>query len=210
MTTAEVDHIYRPRIAVTLGDTAGIGPEIVVKLLRKRENRESADVVVLADRPELPDAIILAGGIDVPTSTTEGLSGVRFMDDNSSCLNDIKKSETSIESGKRCMHQLKRGLELWRNGQIDGIVFAPLNKTSLKKAGMEEEDELRWFANQLDFGGTTSEINIAGPLWTARVTSHVGVEKVASMITKESTLNAIELLHRLRYAEHDIVIRHHG
>lgn len=97
------------------------------------------------------------------------------------------------------MHQLQRGLDMAQAGKIDAIVFGPLNKTSLKLAGMAEEDELRWFAKQLNFTGTTSEINIAGPLWTGRVTSHVGLEKVAAMITKQSTINAIELLNQLRY-----------
>jgi 4-hydroxythreonine-4-phosphate dehydrogenase len=203
MTTAKANKLHRPRIAVTLGDTVGIGPELVAKLLSKCENLEKGNVVVLADQSELDEAIALAGRVDVPTSVAEGSPRVRVLDEKSSSINGIKRSETSKESGERCMHQLKRGLELWRTGQIDGIVFAPLNKTSLKQAGMMEEDELRWFANQLQFHGTTSEINIAGPLWTARVTSHVGVDKVASMITKETTLNAIELLHRLRYTDHN-------
>lgn len=198
MNNAEVNRFHCPRVAITLGDAAGIGPELVAKILSKRENLEKADIVVLADKVELEEAIALAGGVDVPISNSSESFGVQILDDGSNRISSIKKSEASKEEGERCMHQFKRGLELWRAGEVDGMVFAPLNKTSLKKAGMTEEDELRWFANQLDFKGTTSEINIAGPLWTARVTSHVGVEKVASMITKESTLNAIELLHRLR------------
>lgn len=67
---------------------------------------------------------------------------------------------------------------------------------------MREEDELRWFFKQMGYGDdegtTTGEINIVGDLWTARVTSHVGIEKVTGMITRESTWKAIELLHRLR------------
>lgn len=188
---------HRPRIAVTLGDAAGIGPELVAKILSKRENLEKADVVVLADRSELDDAISMAGGVKVPVSDSASSNGVQILEDNS-YVPGPRPTEATKESGERCMHQFRRALDLWRRGEVDGFVFAPLNKTSLKKAGMKEEDELRWFANQLDFYGTTSEINIAGPLWTARVTSHVGVEKVAAMITKESTLNAIELLHRLR------------
>ena len=197
MSTTQANEFHRPRIAVTLGDAAGIGPELIAKILSKRENLEKADVFVLADRPELDEAVVLAGGVDVSVSDIAGPNGVQILDDGSFVVG-VQHSEASKDGGERCMHQFKRGLDLWRRGQIDGIVFAPLNKTSLKKAGMTEEDELRWFANQLEFRGTTSEINIAGPLWTARVTSHVGVEKVAAMITKESTLNAIELLHRLR------------
>ncbi|KAL1854050.1 hypothetical protein Daus18300_011548 [Diaporthe australafricana] len=190
----------RPRVAVTLGDPAGIGPEVIAKLLSNPKNIQSADIFLLADQAELDGAVKAAGHIEVPISPTAGPDGVQLLDDMSaSTFGVIPSQETSKSAGQRTIHQLRRAVELARNGQVDAIVFAPLNKSSLKAAGMHEEDELRWFAKQLSFTGTTSEINICGDLWTARVTSHVGIEKVADLVTKESTLNAIELLHRLRW-----------
>ncbi|KAI3396483.1 hypothetical protein diail_12103 [Diaporthe ilicicola] len=190
----------RPRVAVTLGDPAGIGPEITAKLLSDPKNTQAADIFLLADQAELDGAIEAAGHVEVPISTTAGPTGVQLLDDMSaSSFGAIPAQESSKSAGQRTIHQLKRAVELARNGQVDAIVFAPLNKSSLKAAGMCEEDELRWFAKQLSFTGTTSEINICGDLWTARVTSHVGIEKVAGLVTKESTLRAIELLHRLRW-----------
>ena len=187
----------RPRIAITLGDAAGIGPELSAKLLSDSKNAGKADIFVLADRTELDTAISDAHGVDISVLDTAGPAGVQILDDGTASSAPLRVSEVSKEGGERCMYQLKRGLDLYRSGKIDALVFAPLNKSSLKKAGMMEEDELRWFANQLDYKGTTSEINIAG-LWTARVTSHVGVEKVAALVTEDSTLKAIELLDRLR------------
>ena len=190
--------VRRPRVAITLGDSAGIGPELAAKLLSDPKNAEKADIVLLADRSELEKAIQDAAGVFVSIADVAGPAGIQVLDDGTAPNTSLKPSEVSKEGGERCMHQLKRGLDLWRAGEIDASVFAPLNKSSLKKAGMTEEDELRWFANQLDFNGTTSEINIAPGLWTARVTSHVGIEKVAGLVTKESTLKAIQLLDRLR------------
>lgn len=198
----------RPRIAVTLGDPSGIGPELAAKLLSNPSNRERADIVLLADESELQSAIQDAGGVHIKTTSDSlGPSAIQVLDDNTAAEYQIKRGEVSKDSGARCIHQLKRALKLAQAGKIDGIVFAPLNKSSLKLAGMKEEDELRWFANQLDFKGTTSEINIAGSLWTGRVTSHIGVEEVAARITKESTMKAIELLHRLRYEPLDVLRR---
>lgn len=190
----------RPRIAVTLGDPSGIGPELAAKLLSNPANLQRADIVLLADNSELQSAIQDAGNVQVAVSSGRaGPQGIQVLDDNSASQYPSTKGDVSKASGARCMYQLKRALKLVQAGEIDGIVFAPLNKSSLKLAGMTEEDELRWFAKQLDFKGTTSEINIAGPLWTGRVTSHIGLEEVAERITKESTLKAIELLRRLRY-----------
>lgn len=196
----------RPRVAVTLGDAAGIGPELVAKLLSNKENLKKADILVLADRGEFEAARADAGGLAISEADVAGPDGVQILHDNSAPSQPLTRSEVHKVNGERCIHQLRRGLDLARAGAVDAIVFAPLNKSSLKKAGMTEEDELRWFAKQLDFGGTTSEINIAGPLWTARVTSHVGVEKVAGMVTKDSTLKAIELMNRLRYVLASIVV----
>lgn len=188
----------RPRIGVMLGDQAGVGPELIAKLLSDPDNVRKADIYVLADRSELNAAIADAGNVHVPIAEVAGPTGVQILDDGSAPTEKFTRRQETQQGGARCMYQFKRGLQLWRENKIDALVFAPLNKTSLKKAGMTEEDELRWLAKQLEFDGTTSEINIAGPLWTARVTSHVGIEKVAGMISKESTLKAIELLHRLR------------
>lgn len=192
-------HVRRPRVAVTLGDPAGIGPEITAKLLSNNKNTQDADIFLLADRSELESAIQAAGGIEVPISPTAGPDGVQLLEDESApSFGAIPTRQSSKAAGQRTLHQLRRAVELAQCGQVDAIVFAPLNKASLKAAGMHEEDELRWFARELSFEGTTSEINICGDLWTARVTSHVGIEKVAGLVTKESTLKAIELLHRLR------------
>jgi 4-hydroxy-L-threonine phosphate dehydrogenase PdxA len=190
----------RPRIAVTLGDPSGVGPELAAKLLSNPSNRKKADIILLADESELQSAIQDAGGVHIATSSDRaGPQAIQVLDDHTATEYRTQRGDVSKDSGARCIHQLKRALKLAQAGEIDGIVFAPLNKSSLKLAGMKEEDELRWFANQLDFNGTTSEINIAGSLWTARVTSHIGVQEVAQRITKESTMKAIELLHRLRY-----------
>ncbi|RDW91734.1 4-hydroxythreonine-4-phosphate dehydrogenase [Coleophoma crateriformis] len=192
-------HSRRPRLAVILGDPSGVGPELIAKLLSNPANSQKADIFLLADRSELESAVVDAGSTQVLLSPSAGPTGAELLDDNTADRYPTTRAEVSKAAGERVIHQLKRALSLVQEGRIDAIVFGPLNKTSLKLGGMKEEDELRWFANQLDFKGRTSEINVAGPLWTGRVTSHIGLEEVAGRITKESTLEAIELLHRLRW-----------
>ncbi|KAI0004661.1 4-hydroxythreonine-4-phosphate dehydrogenase [Xylariaceae sp. FL0662B] len=190
----------RPRIAVTLGDPSGIGPECIAKMLSNPANVERADVVLLADKSELDAGMADAGGVHVPVAGDADVEhGVQVADDNTASQYISKRGEVSEASGARCLYQLKRGLKMALAGEVDAIVFGSLNKSSLKLGGMTEQDELRWFANQLGYKGFTCEINIAGPLWTGRVTSHIGIEDVAKRITKEATLEAIELVHRLRW-----------
>ncbi|KAH7376372.1 4-hydroxythreonine-4-phosphate dehydrogenase [Plectosphaerella cucumerina] len=196
----EVTGPRRPRIALTMGDPSGIGPELAAKLLSNPANRERADIILLADESELQSAIRDADNVHVDASSRPASSrNIQVLDDDSAADYTCVRGEVSKDSGARAIHQLRRALDLAQAGEVDAIVFTPLNKSSLKLAGMKEEDELRWFANQLGFTGTTSEINIAGDLWTGRVTSHVGIGEVAGRVTMETTLRAIELLHRLRW-----------
>src|SRR6266702_2091284 len=51
----------KPRIAVLLGDPAGIGPELIARLLAKAENRARADLLIIGDRRELETGMEIAG-----------------------------------------------------------------------------------------------------------------------------------------------------
>ena len=184
----------RPRVAVVMGDPAGIGPELAAKLLADSENYQKADIFVLADLSEVHRAASLAN-VSIPIIATAGPTGVQVLDDHTAPLTPIEVGKVSKAAGERVMHQLTRGVELANAGKIDAIFFTPLNKTSCHLAGMHEEDELRWFAKALKYDGVTSEINITTGLWTSRVTSHIGIKDVASRVTKQGVFDAIELLH---------------
>ncbi|MCX2730722.1 4-hydroxythreonine-4-phosphate dehydrogenase PdxA [Saccharopolyspora sp. NFXS83] len=186
----------RPKIALTLGDPAGVGPELAAKLLADPRNSAAAEIYVLADRAELDDAAAVAG-VEIPLSSTPEPGTVTLLDDRSAPAEPIPARQVSEAAGARTLHQLRRAVSMASAGEVGGIVFTPLNKTSLHWAGMHEEDELRWFAKELGYEGTTSEINIIDGLWTARVTSHISMQEVAQRVTAPNVTAAIELLHSL-------------
>ena len=71
-----------PRIALTLGDPAGVGPELAVKLLAKPETTQAAEVYVLADAAEL-EAAAQAAGVEIPLSDTPKRGFAVLLDDKS-------------------------------------------------------------------------------------------------------------------------------
>ena len=185
-----------PRIALTLGDPAGVGPELAAKLLAKPETTQIAEVYILADASELAAAAAQAG-VDIPLSETPRPGFAVLLDDNSAPSTPIPPRQVSREAGERVMHQLRRAVAMANEGTVEAIVFTPLNKTSLHLAGMHEEDELRWFAKELNYQGITSELNVLPGLWTARVTSHIPVSEVAARIKAPNVAAAIKLLHEV-------------
>lgn len=182
----------RVRLALTLGDLSGVGPELAMKLLAKSENRERADIRLLASQDEV-DQFSKEIGVEIPTSTKPEvgkvtLVGSKFADQ------PVERGVESIEGGRRVMSDLLDCIELFKNNEVDSIMFLSLNKTALHDAGMHEEDELRWFAKELDYDGTTSELNFTQNLTTSRVTSHCSIAEVPARINARSVYEAIKLL----------------
>ncbi|WP_026819831.1 4-hydroxythreonine-4-phosphate dehydrogenase PdxA [Arthrobacter castelli] len=186
------EYPVRPRLALTMGDPSGIGPELAVKILSDPANLARADVYVLATEDEIQAAAHEAG-VSVacaprPGTTAVTAVGSRFGD------RTFIRGRISAEAGERVMADLTDALAMFERGEADAIMFTPLNKSALHLAGMHEEDELRWFAKSLGFEGTTSELNFVPSLATSRVTSHIGVKEVAENINARSVAEAIRLL----------------
>lgn len=192
----------KPRIGITLGDPSGIGPELIAKLLALDEVRDAADVVLIGD-PWLFDEGLRVAGAEVPVQRVE--SADRVSVDNGLpalvAIDTITPQEAvpgnALEAGGRsALAALRVAINLARNRHIDSIMFAPLNKQALHLAGFGFEDELRWFAHELDYDGYVTELNVLDKLWTSRVTSHVPLKDVAGLITEEGILDAIALIDR--------------
>lgn len=190
----------RPRIALTFGDPAGVGPELVARLLADPAASSSADILLIGDEQELRDAMDDAG-VEFAWSRDAG-SGLPQLIDNDGVRPDggFVRREPSREGGLWAMASLRRALELSKQGEVDAIVFAPLNKSSLHLAGMEENDEMSWFETMLDDGTTATELNILPELVTGRVTSHCSIAEVADLITFDLIVERGELLERVLQA----------
>lgn len=186
---------HRPRIALTMGDFSGIGPELVVKLLAEPANLAKADVDVLASVAEI-EAAAAEAGVVVPLADVADAGHAAAV---GSAMSDqpVLRKQISKEAGQRVKSDLLAALDRFKNDEADAIMFAPLNKSALHLAGMHEEDELRWFAKILGHDGTTSELNFVPGLTTSRVTSHIALKDVSARINARSVLEAIRLLDRV-------------
>ncbi|MDQ1474689.1 MAG: hypothetical protein QOJ99_6169 [Bryobacterales bacterium] len=111
---------------------------------------------------------------------------------------DVPLGKVSRVAGAWTLANLRLAAEAIFGGEIDGLVYAPLNKQAMKLAGMQQEDEMHYLADHLDFRGLCSEINVADALWTSRVTSHVPLRAVADLITEQAVYDSIALLSRIR------------
>ncbi len=183
---------------MVLGDPAGIGPELIARLLADRASAD-ARILLIADRHEWRRGMKVAGmHLDLPEvdhPTFDGTdAGPRLLHWELEGKPAYARGESSAEGGRYSLGTLAVALGLAQRGQADAILFGPLNKSSLHAAGMGHNDELHWFAEQLGYRGAFCEFNVLDGLWTSRVTSHVALKDVPAMITRDSVRAAIDLI----------------
>src|SRR3990170_4862651 len=120
----------RPTVGVTIGDPAGIGPEIVVRALAEDAACQSLDVVVIGDRWVLQRATGATG------------VGVEFVAEGSPRLIDLANVDHRLQWGKvqatagaAAGQFIERGVQEALAGRVDALATAPISKEALWRAG---------------------------------------------------------------------------
>ena len=177
----------KPRIGLLLGDRNGIGPEIAAKLLARSESHVNTEAVLIADLAVYRDGQSVAG-VEIDRE-------LEFYPLEATA-NATDTGRATAAAGKEVLGALSQAAELAAEGEIDGFVFAPLNKQAMHMAGLGFEDEMQFLKSHLGFEGEVGELNVLEKLWTSRVTSHVAIREVADHITADGIERAIGLLDR--------------
>ncbi len=166
-------------IALFTGDPAGIGPELVEKLLADLPPSQLARVVLIAQQ----------AAVRVP-------AGVAWHDWSGRNAPAFAPAVAAADNGRFMLEGLAAGVDLLLSGRAAALCFAPLNKSALRQGGMTQEDELRWFAERMAHTGVCGELNVLEKLWTSRVTSHVALREVAELIDPEKVAQSIGMIAR--------------
>lgn len=194
-----------PVIGILLGDAAGIGPEIVARLLADDFFAPLCRPVLIGDLRVLRRAseiAVPAGGLpSLPVAThvdgvrrllDEGADAVMF-DQGDTDPDTVPFGRLSGISGRACLRMMDLGIALCRDGLLEGFAFAPFNKTALMMGGSDQPSELEYLARACGMTRGYCEINVLDGIWSTRVTSHVPIAEVSRAITTEAVYEAIEL-----------------
>jgi len=188
-----------PTIALVAGDPAGVGPELVAKVLAD-PSKLPARIRLIAHRASLDAAAKVAGvALELPALSADDAAqstlAVARMEWDGWSAPAFEQGRAGADNGAFMLGALKFALDLAQRGIVDAVCFAPLNKAALRAGGMHQEDELRWFADVLGHHGPCGEFNVLEKLWTSRVTSHVSLKEVSDLLTAEGVAGAIGMLH---------------
>ena len=184
-------------IGVTLGDAAGIGPELVAKALASGVF-ERAKTVIIGDESILRRGMHDAGvnpDIAIANTIEEAVACNKtvLLQAGNICADDVEVGTISAETGKDAGEILTLCLKFCSEGFIGGFCFSPLNKGSLKLGGFNFASEHEMFADYFGITESFGEMNVMDNLWNMRITGHVPLSEVAQRITVERILEIARL-----------------
>jgi 4-hydroxythreonine-4-phosphate dehydrogenase len=189
----------KPAVAVTMGDPAGISPEIVARALAEPAVRTACRPVVVGDPRILFRAMeLVKGGLVVRTvASPQGAGsdpGTLDVIPAGQVPPDILKPGTlDARWGEAAAACCRKAVELAKAGDVAGITSAPFNKEAFHLAGYQAMDDMTYYEECFAKGVAYQVGEVAG-IWTTPVTFHVAFRAIPDLITQEAVLAKIRSL----------------
>ena len=189
-----------PRVGITIGDAAGIGPEIVLKALSDKNIFEVCQPVIIGDDRVLrrtarelnldPDFTTIKKGEEFPTG-----SGKTVIYDLENIAGDVRAGEESGVTGKASAEYIEEAVRLWKDGKIDAISTAPISKMAIHLGGYDYPGHTEFLA---DLTGTNEFAMsfFAEKLRVVLLSTHVSLRDAIELVKKEKLVELIRFSHR--------------
>ncbi len=170
-----------PRIAITMGDAAGVGPEVIVKTLAHAELYERCRPVVIGDAGRLEKAMQATGiKLAINAFSAKDIASAKYQPGTIDCVDlklipaDMPWGKLSPVAGDAAFQFIKTATELAVAGEVEAICTAPLNKEALHAGGHMYPGHTEMIA---DLTGTkeVSMMLTAPNLRVIHVTTHIGL-----------------------------------
>ncbi|MEP4885643.1 MAG: 4-hydroxythreonine-4-phosphate dehydrogenase PdxA [Alphaproteobacteria bacterium] len=172
-------------ILITMGDPAGVGPEVICKALAELPAGERADIAVIGSRPVLERADALCD-----TRLRFGTNAVRLIDMPTEGVVEAPPAQVSAAGGDAAYTYIVRAAEMAMAGDAGCIVTAPINKASLNAAGHHYDGHTGLLSHLA--GGIKPFMLLSSPtLSTIHVSAHVSM---ADAIRRCTTANVLDVI----------------
>ncbi len=189
-----------PLIAITMGDPAGVGPEVCLQLLANESVREFAMPVVFGDA-SLLDRCSAHAGLPAPRRILResdwekecgGIAEPTVLDLGGFDESGFVPGIVSAKTGAAGYHFVEKSIEAAMARQVAAVATAPLNKEALRAAGILYPGHTEIFADKTG-AGRACMFQYSDEVRASFVTVHVGYHEVPALLTRERILDVIEL-----------------
>jgi 4-hydroxythreonine-4-phosphate dehydrogenase len=182
------------KIAITMGDQGGIGPEIIVKAVAMNGEQHDCALIVIGDFEIIKEALKLTGlpleavRISGPSESKQANGTIEVIETGSG--EPLIKNTSSAESGRASVSAIKKVVELSLNNEVSGIVTAPISKESLRMAGYDWPGHTELLA-ELTGVDDFAMMFVSDKIKVVLCTIHIPLRNVPDAINKDLVYRAI-------------------
>ncbi|MFS0689381.1 4-hydroxythreonine-4-phosphate dehydrogenase PdxA [Sporosarcina sp. 179-K 8C2 HS] len=177
-------------IAIPMGDAAGIGPEITVKSLAKKEIYNMCNPLVVGDVEVIKKAIDITEvnlGVNIISEPGEGkyeFGTIDVLDMENINMDELQPGQVQAQCGRAAFEFIKKSVELAMNGEVSALATTPINKESLKAAEVPYIGHTEMLE---DLGGAADPLTMfqVNGMRIFFLTRHVSLKEAISQMTKE-------------------------
>ena len=189
----------RPRIAITMGDAAGVGPEVIVKALADPRVYGLCAPVVIGVTWAIDEAIALTKAPMSSRSVTgpqeaQGEGGViDVMDMGNLSSGDVTVGEVSAACGKAAVEYIEAAARLAAAGEVNAMVTAPINKAAVRAAGFHGDIGHQEILARMTGAPLTATMLMTNGLRVAHLSTHKSLIEAARYVKKDIVLAKLRL-----------------
>lgn len=186
------------KIGITLGDVNGIGPEIIIKSLNKKEVLNhftpiiyGSSKVIAYHKNIVTDPSFNFSSISGPEKAFSGrVNVINCWDENV----NITLGKATEDGGKFALLSLEKATFDLKSGNIDAMVTAPINKQAMKMAGFDHVGHTEYITEQL--GGKSLMMMVSDIMRVALVSNHLPLKDAAQAMTRETLESKLKIFHK--------------
>lgn len=194
----KIDNNHKPLIAITAGDPAGIGTEIAIKLLNKKDLYKISKPVVIGSKKVLKDMLNKLGSkLEINILPDNGLNQwdkkqLNMIDLDNIKIEDFEYGKVNRKAGRAAIEYIFKAIELANNNIIEAVVTGPISKEAINLAGYNYSGHTEIFAEKTcteDY----SMLLYTEELKVIHVSTHVSLRKACQLVKKNRVLKTIIL-----------------
>jgi len=188
----------KPIIGVTMGDPAGVGPEITCKMFADKTVFAFCRPLVVGDSSSLNEGMkvgkvaLQLNSINKPSDGKFVPGIIDVIDLHNVDISSLRMGEPQAMAGKACVEYIKKAVELATHREIDAIVTGPINKKAMNMGGYKYSGHTELLA---DLTGTKdfAMLLVTGPLKVIHVSTHVSLVEAIRRVQKDRIVTVIKL-----------------
>tara|TARA_B100000579_G_scaffold437715_1_gene468558 strand:- start:136694 stop:137692 length:999 start_codon:yes stop_codon:yes gene_type:complete len=187
------------RIAITLGDPSGIGPEVIIKAIDKLFSNKNNLPIIIGDTKTL-EKTSQKLSLDFKFEIIENLStyddngNIKVLDNQKYSNIDFPLGKNSLDSGKASHEWVELATDLAISKDVDAICTAPINKESWQMSGFKDIGHQEIFKRKSKASYVATML-VSGKLRCMHLSTHLSLSEACKYVTKENVERAIKLTH---------------